>query len=545
MAPAHRTSPGWLAVAVGAALLAGACSAGPSGASFDVLIQGGRIYDGVQERPFVADIGIQGDRIKAIGNLDGRARKRIDAAGAVVAPGLIDVGAHCDLTFKEAGWKRYLAYVRPEWKGNHNFLTQGVTTVITGNGGQGYARTHKWLGMVDALDFGANVCHLVPYETLRRKVAGDAPAKALTAGQRASLRSRLLEELQNGAVGISTSGAEGPDRSAALEERIQAARLAAAYGGVYVTRLSSRTGAPTETGQPAIVEAIRDALEVGRLAKAAVHLSGLQLQAPWHQVSAPQILDPLAQARREGMAVTADLTPYDATEGPLSARLPPRFRTPFGVLQAYRSGQGREEIRRAAEDVLRDVPPQRIVVTSCPFQRGKEGKTLQEIARMGKQTPADAFADLACRDVAARALFFDLNEKISRRLLAQGYVMTASEAATVVRHRPALHPRFQGCFPRLLRKYAIEDQTLLLGKALRSVTSLPADTFHIRERGRIAVGCHADIVVLDLKDLAEGATYKIPNAPARGIRHVLVNGVVSVADGKPTGKRGGRALRRA
>jgi len=121
---------------------------------FDFVIKGGTIYDGSLSKPYLADIGIRKDKIAAIGDLSGKAKQTLDAAGLIVMPGLIDVHTHCDLTFKKMGLKRYLAYAMPSWKGNYNYLYQGVTSVVTGNCGYGYTDTERWHEIVNSVKFG-------------------------------------------------------------------------------------------------------------------------------------------------------------------------------------------------------------------------------------------------------------------------------------------------------------------------------------------------------------------------------------------------------
>jgi len=171
------------------------CSAPSQRQGFDVLITGGTIYDGTLRDPYVADIGIIADKIVAIGELSGEtAKKTIDAKRLIVTPGFIDVHNHSDLVFLFSGNKKYLALITPAWKGNYNYLTQGVTTIVTGLCGGGYAETKQWLGMVSLIKYGTNVYHLVPYGMLRGKSFGQDQPRILTSEQLDALKKSVEKE---------------------------------------------------------------------------------------------------------------------------------------------------------------------------------------------------------------------------------------------------------------------------------------------------------------------------------------------------------------
>jgi N-acyl-D-aspartate/D-glutamate deacylase len=182
----------------------------PTQQSFDIVIKGGTIYDGTLTKPYAADIGIQNDKIAAIGELSGKTKKTIDARGLAVMPGLIDVHTHCDLTFKKMGLKRYLAYVMPTWKGNYNYLYQGVTTVVTGNCGYGYSDTEHWHDIINSVKFGTNVYQLVPHGMIREELFGSNQPGELNAKQLDALKMRVAEEMEKGAIGMSTGLAYAP-----------------------------------------------------------------------------------------------------------------------------------------------------------------------------------------------------------------------------------------------------------------------------------------------------------------------------------------------
>jgi N-acyl-D-aspartate/D-glutamate deacylase len=222
-----------------------------SGRPFDTIIKNGTVYDGTMRQPFEADIGVVKDKIAAIGKLSGSAKRTIDARGSVVAPGFIDVHTHCDLTFQKSGLKRYLSYVMPSWKGNYNYLYQGVTTVISGNCGYGYTDTHKWLKMVDSVGFGTNVYHLVPHGMIREELFGTDQSQHLTAAQMAAMQNRIAEELDKGALGMSTGLEYAPGLMATTRELIELSKVVRDKGGIYTTHMRDESGTITKNGNPA------------------------------------------------------------------------------------------------------------------------------------------------------------------------------------------------------------------------------------------------------------------------------------------------------
>ncbi|MCX6004084.1 MAG: amidohydrolase family protein, partial [Chloroflexi bacterium] len=230
---------------------------------FDVLVKGGTVYDGTLGDPYVADVGIRNDRITAIGNLSGTARKILDAKGLIVTPGFIDVHTHVDLSFLITGDKVSLASQMPDWKENHNWLHQGVTTVVTGNCGQGYADTSNWLGILDRLGFGNNVYHLAPYGAIREELFGKDLTQALTKAQIDAMKDRLAEEMKKGAIGLSVGLEYSPDYLATTEELIELARVVKRYGGIYVSHIRDQTGTIYPGGKVGVLEAIKEAIEIG------------------------------------------------------------------------------------------------------------------------------------------------------------------------------------------------------------------------------------------------------------------------------------------
>jgi N-acyl-D-aspartate/D-glutamate deacylase len=523
----------------GLSVLTAGCS---STENYDILIKGGTVYDGTKSEPRVTDIGIRGDRIVAIGNLTGIATKTINAAGYAVTPGFIDVHTHADLSFVFAGEKASLASTVPEWKENHNWLHQGVTTVVTGNCGSGFADTGKWFGILDRLGFGTNVYHLAAYGAIREELFGKDLTQALTKAQIDAMKDRLAEEMKKGAIGLSVGLEYSPDYLATTEELIELAKVVKSHGGIYVSHIRDQTGTIYPGGKVGVLEAIKEAIEIGRQAAVPVHISHIQENAP-HSVNASQMIELIELARKEGIDVTTDQHPYDVGLSPMTYRLPKKYVVSNQIRDEFKTPEGRKELKKAVEQVFNILSPDKIVIGSLTSKE-LDGKSIKEIADTQGKEPSTCFVDIATADGPPTfAYFYEISDQINIDIMPHDYVFTGSDAFLDLGFFKA-HPRFYGTFPRKIRNYALDGKIMTLNAAIMSMTSLPAQKFKMKDRGNIRVGNFADIVVIDLKTIRELGTYENPAQYPEGIIHVLVNGVVSIENGKSTGQTGGRPQRK-
>jgi N-acyl-D-amino-acid deacylase len=534
--------------AIAAASAAGSIAAavtrcGGSGTGLDIIIRGGSIYNGLSDTPLAADIGIRGDRIEAIGNLSGAAARRvIDAAGMIVTPGFIDVHTHCDLTFMRSGIKRHLARFMPSWKGNYNYLYQGVTTVVTGNCGYGYTDTGEWLDIAGSVGFGSNVAHLIPHGALREEVG--AVTGPITADHLRAMKRRIAEEMEKGAAGLSCGLAYAPGIYATVEEMAELASEARRRGGVFTIHMRDDTVFPSVPGGEGAVATVREAIDIARRSGAALQISHLKIPVPLGRTGPAELLRVIETARRQGLDVTADQYPYESGSTGIMILLPNEFVTSEGVKDEFRTARGRRRVREAIERSFGVIPPEKTRITYCPGHGDYEGKNLREIAEMRGVSPAEAYTDMACEgETAPVGVFFNQEISVVRALMPHDYVFTASDGWTVPKDMMKPHPRTYGTFPRKLKKFAMDERIVSLTAAIRSMTSLPAAKFRIRGRGVIAPGNFADIAVIDTAHLADRSTYDEPHRYCTGIRHLLVNGVQAIENGAATGDRGGRGLR--
>lgn len=521
-------------------------SPSPSGSAepvYDVLIKGGKIFDGTLRPPFTADIAVTDDRIAAIGKIKGKAKKIIQAKGLIVVPGFIDIHEHSDGIFGE-DFPKMAPEIQEEYKINANAVFQGVTTVVTGNCGQSPFDTRKWLATVDEMHFGTNVAHLVPHGKIRSDLFGSNQPEKLAPDQLDRMKARVKEGMGNGAYGLSSGLAYAPGRISSPEEMIELCKIVRQYGGIYATHMRDESGAIREDGKVTLLESIREAVEVARKSGVSLQISHLKLQAP-HTITGADILSVIESARSEGLNVTADSYPYTSGYSEMIIILPNRFKSPSGGIHPkYRNAEGREEIRKYIEQIFEDIPPEKIIIMSHPANKKYQGKTLKEIAWMEGKAPGECYVEQAMLDPVPTAVVFAHNEQAMIDFMPNHYVFTCSDGMAWSRKMEGAHPRFYGAFSTKLKTYAINRKIMSLQDAIRSMTYLPAEKLGLDDRGRLSEGAFADIAVINLKTLKTNATYRDPARHSGGVYYLLVNGVMTIEKGKLTGNRGGRALRK-
>ena len=512
---------------------------------FDVLIKGGTVYDGSLATPHVADIGIKGDKIIAVGDLTGTAEKTIDAKGYIVTPGFIDIHTHCDLSFKDTGALALLAFVVPEFKGNYNYTYQGVTTVVTGNCGYGFTNINRWLNFLNMVRFGTNVYHLAPHGAIRQELFGANQPSTLTSVQLEALKKKVAQEMEKGAVGVSYGLDYAPGCLVDNNELIELAKVAKDYGGIVTIHIRHMAGCRiVENGNALVIDAIKEAIDISRRVDIPVQISHLIIATTIEGLQASQFIHLIEDARKEGLDITSDQYPYDAGSTYIIVLLPKKYITDIGVKKEYQTPEGRAEIKSAIEQVFKIMGPEKIMISYCRQKKSCTGKTLREIADIENKSPADCFVELACVDKAPIGVLFQQDMKNVREVMTHDFVFTASDGFTNLRGLSKPHPRIYGTFTKKIRQFALDEKLIDLNATIRSMTSLPAEKFNIKNRGKITEGYFADVAIIDPLKISDKATYKQPDLFSEGIIYLLVNGVIEFKDGRPTGLTGGRALKR-
>jgi N-acyl-D-amino-acid deacylase len=535
--------------------LMGGCSSSSGTGGYDVAIKNATIYDGTTAPPYVTDIGVVGDRIVRVGKVEYAAKKVIDARGSIVTPGFIDVHEHTDYNFIVAGAQRELAYKLLEWSGSYNDIYQGITTVVSGNCGFGWSDMNEYFAFIDKLRLGTNSAYLTPHGVLRLELFGDNQPGALNANQLNQIKSRVAQEMEKGAIGLSSGLGYVPGNLTIPEELVQVAAVAKSYGGIYATHIRSDPDALWGGGNAENLRAVLEAIEVGRRTGVRVQISHIQCNRPATSGDAHDLLTAVESARREGIDVTLDQYPYLAGGQNITVLVPKEYlvittgiggRIGFSIREDCKTGTKREEMTAAVEQTFKGLPPDKIHVsyTNPITKQNYVQRPLSEIAAREGRTASEMWAVIACQDVPPATIMETVDEKAMETIMPQPYIFTAGDGGAMPMGSGSLHPRVYGTFPRKIRKYVIEKPLMSLQDAIRSMTSLPAEKFQLAQRGAIAEGNFADIAVIDLATINDRADFDSPEEYAAGVVHLLVNGVFAIEDRVATGDRGGVTLRR-
>lgn len=524
---------------------------------FDVLIRNGLVLDGLGTSPTRADVGVVGERILAVESLAASTGViEIDAEGRAVAPGFVDAHTHADLAWSLAAEHRQIATAP---------TLQGVTTEVSGNCGMSpfpFLETHREdmqlqvslyrsgpLPWDDLAGYGAaareagllrNLAPLVGHGSLRVGVMGfdDRPASP---DERATMRRLAEESFEQGAFGISSGLIYLPGVFAETEELIELAGVARRHGRLYASHIRGETDM--------VANSVREAIRIGAEAGVPAHISHLKAAGKRNWGRTEELIGIIDDARRRGGDVTVDVYPYTAGSTRLQAILP-RWALEGGVpkmLERLHDPAARQRICRDFEDgpagwenLQRAAGWDGIVIASCPGRSEREGRSVAELAAEAQRDPADYVFDLLIEcEARVMVIVHMMHESDVDRVVSFDASMIGSDGVPIP-GKP--HPRLAGTFSRILGRYVRDRARLDLATAVLKMTSAPATRFGIVDRGVLASGKFADLVVFDPGTVLDRATFAEPLLPPAGVSDVFVNGTAVVRDGQATPARPGWVL---
>ena len=545
-----------------AAALLAACESLPDGGGYDVVVRGGTVFDGTGADGRVADVGLRGDRVAAVGDLsDASAALVVDAEGMAVAPGFNNVLSWANESLLHDGRSQ-------------SDIRQGVTLEVMGEGdsmgplspamkAEGVKRQGdikyeiawttlgEYLAHLERRGVSTNVASFVGAATVRMHEVGFDNRKA-TPAQLSRMQDLVRAAMREGALGVGSSLIYAPGSFADTDELVALTAAAHEYGGTYISHIRSEADR--------FLEAIDELIEIGRRTGAGVQMYHMKPagKANWHKSEAG--LAKLNAARAAGIDVSANIYPYTAGATGLDAAMPlwvqegghdkwvARLKQPAIRRRVIREMRGKpvgwENLYQAAGG------PQNVILIGFKNDKLKPltGKTLAEVAQMRGTSPEDTMIDLVIEDDSrVGTAYFVMTEENIRRNVAWPWTAVGSDAESLAPEGVFLksnpHPRAYGAFARFFAKYVREEKVISLAEGVRRVTGLPAQQLRLKDRGRLAPGMMGDVVVFDPAKIQDHATFAKPHQYSTGVAHVFVNGVAVLRDGEHTGAKPGRFVR--
>jgi N-acyl-D-amino-acid deacylase len=529
-------------------------------AAYDVVIRGGTVYDGSGVTPFDADVAIDGDRIAVIGKVAERGRTELDVGGLAVAPGFINMLSWATTSLIADGRSQ-------------SDIRQGVTLEVFGEGWslgpvndtmrrelteqQGDIKYDiAWTTLAEALDaiaargISPNIASFVGAATVRIHELAHEDRRP-TPGELRRMRALVESAMREGALGLGSALIYSPATYADTDELVALAEVAGRHGGMYISHMRSEGNR--------LVEAVGEVIEIARRAKLPAEIYHLKQAGRSNWTKLDTVIDRVERARTEGLAITADMYPYEAGATGLSSCFPPwahegglrstlaRLREPAQRArirnEMSRPGTDWENLYEAAGT------PEGIVLVSFKNERLKPltGQTLGQVAAGRGADPRDVAMDLVLEDESRVGMvIFMASPENLRREVALPWMSFGSDAGSIAPEGVFLlsqpHPRTYGTFARVLGRFVRDEKAAPLEDVIRRMTGFPAANLKLDRRGLLRAGHFADVTVFDPATIRDHATYAQPHRYATGVEHVLVNGTAVLRDGEHTGARPGRVV---
>ena len=524
-------------------------------AHYDLIIENGTLFDGSGLPGYRGSLAISGDRIEAVGDLGGATADRvIDANGLAVTPGFINVFSWASESLPQDGHAV-------------GDIKQGVTLDIFGEGhseGPFSPGSKKLYGKVDVpwntlgkfmmwlenKGISPNIAAFVGAATVRIHELGLNDVQP-NPRQLERMQALVRQAMEEGALGLSTSLIYTPDAFAETDELIALAKVAGEYGGIYTSHIRNEADG--------LLDAIDELITIAREGNLPAEIYHFKLSGKSMQERFDEVTGKIEAARLEGIRITADMYPYIAGATGIDALMPP-WATEGGLeptLQRFQDPEVRKRLRQEMEtpstewqNLYAALGPENVVFTRFSNVELERyiGHSLADIAAERDEHPADTVINLVLEDQGRpMALLYMQTEELIEKSIALPWMSFCSDAPspalTGKETAPDKHPRTYGAIARVLAKYVRENKALTFEEAIRRLTSHPAETFNIKQRGRLQTGYFADVAIFDPASIQDHATFANPHQYATGMIHVLVNGDQVLEDGEHTGATPGRFIR--
>ncbi len=490
----------------------------------DILIKNGIVYNGVDTIPTHVSIAIKGDEIVFIGdekNIVINAIKTIDASGLIVSPGFIDPHTHADRELKDS--------IKSH---NKPFLFQGITTVVVGNDGDSFYPTSQYNNIYKKNGVGTNVVLLVGHGTIREQVMGKSDRKATTE-EITKMQALVQKEMDAGAFGLSTGLFYAPGSFSNTEEVIALAKIVSKCNGIYDTHLRDESSYTV-----GLIPAIEEAIEIGRQAKLPIHISHIKCLGVdvWHQ--SDSIIKLIGKAQQEGIDVTANQYPYDASATGLKAAVVPRWAESGGkdsLFIRYKNPTLKKQIlQETKKNIIRRGGSEKLLIVKAEKSASFVGKNLLQISEMLNVSSEEAVFEVLKKDYV-RVASFNMNANDIHNFMKQDWVVTGSDGNTG-------HPRKYGSFPRKYNKYVKQNKVLEVANFINNSTSKTAEILKISNRGKLKIGYYADIIIFNPKTFRDKADYTDAFKLSEGLEYSIINGKLSVENGRFMKQLNGKVL---
>ena len=508
--------------------------------SCDTVIQGGMIYNGTGETPFVGTVAIKGDKIIYVGkHKEFKANNAIDAKGKAIAPGFINMLSWGYGTLKNDG--RSLSD-----------LKQGVTLEVFGEGTsagpKGKPEDEKYVsfgGAMDALvksNISTNVASFLGAATVRIQHIGYANRKA-TKDELAAMQATVEKAMKEGAMGIGSSLIYAPGDYADTDELIALNKIASKFGGMYISHMRSEGDK--------LLDALDELLLIAEKAKIPAEIYHLKASRKpnWHLLDT--VITRVEKARAKGLRITADMYTYNASSTGLTGVIPTWVQE--GGHRAWINRMKQTEPRKKLlVDIRKELaqqPPNGILMVGFnkpEMAKKYRGKTVAEAAEMRNQSPADAIIDMIIEDDSRiQCIYFSMSEENIRKKIQIPWLSFCSDAGSYsdLSKDFRTHPRAFGSFIRVLGKFSRDEKLISLEEAVRKLSGFPATNLGLKDRGFLKENYFADVVIFDPETVGDNATFDKPLQFANGMNDVFVNGVQVISNEKHTGAFPGRFVK--